>query len=295
MEHLLLAVIGILVIVILGLSIKLHLMHRVALEIEEAFAHRLATDTNTLIDISSRDPYMRKLAATINQQLRLLRRQRHQYLHGDQELKEAVTNISHDLRTPLTAICGYLDLLEGEEKSENVTRYLSYIQERTQALKVLTEELFRYSVITSTAEDLALEPVSVKAVLEESIAGFYGAFTQRGITPIIRLPEAPVIRTLNREALARIFSNLLNNALKYSDGDLEIILSEHGEIAFTNTAYGLDEIQVGKLFDRFFTVEAARNSTGLGLSIAKALAERMNGSITARYQDNKLSIHVYFP
>ena len=295
MEHLLLAVIGILVIVILGLSIKLHLMHRVALEIEEAFAHRLATDTNTLIDISSRDPYMRKLAASINQQLRLLRRQRHQYLHGDQELKEAVTNISHDLRTPLTAICGYLDLLEGEEKSENVTRYLSYIQERTQALKVLTEELFRYSVITSTAEDLALEPVSVKAVLEESIAVFYGAFTQRGITPIIRLPEAPVIRTLNREALARIFSNLLNNALKYSDGDLEIILSEHGEIAFTNTAYGLDEIQVGKLFDRFFTVEAARNSTGLGLSIAKALAERMNGSITARYQDNKLSIHVYFP
>lgn len=295
MEHLLLAVIGILVIVILVLSIKLHLMHRVALEIEEAFAHRLATDTNTLIDISSRDPYMRKLAASINQQLRLLRRQRHQYLHGDQELKEAVTNISHDLRTPLTAICGYLDLLEGEEKSENVTRYLSYIQERTQALKVLTEELFRYSVITSTAEDLALEPVSVKAVLEESIAVFYGAFTQRGITPIIRLPEAPVIRTLNREALARIFSNLLNNALKYSDGDLEIILSEHGEIAFTNTAYGLDEIQVGKLFDRFFTVEAARNSTGLGLSIAKALAERMNGSITARYQDNKLSIHVYFP
>ena len=295
MEHLLLAVIGILVIVILVLSIKLHLMHRVALEIEEAFAHRLATDTNTLIDISSRDPYMRKLAASINQQLRLLRRQRHQYLHGDQELKEAVTNISHDLRTPLTAICGYLDLLEGEEKSENVTRYLSYIQERTQALKVLTEELFRYSVITSTAEDLALESVSVKAVLEESIAGFYGAFTQRGITPVIRLPEAPVIRTLNREALARIFSNLLNNALKYSDGDLEIILSEHGEIAFTNTAYGLDEIQVGKLFDRFFTVEAARNSTGLGLSIAKILAERMNGSITARYQDNKLSIHVYFP
>lgn len=294
MEHLLLAVIGILVIVILVLSIKLHLMHRVALEIEEAFAHRLATDTNTLIDISSRDPYMRKLAASINQQLRLLRRQRHQYLHGDQELKESVTNISHDLRTPLTAICGYLDLLEGEEKSENVTRYLSYIQERTQALKALTEELFRYSVITSTAEDLALKPVSVKAVLEESIAGFYDAFTQRGITPVIRLPEVPVIRTLNREALVRIFSNLLNNALKYSDGDLEIILSDQGEIIFTNTAAGLDEIQVGKLFDRFFTVEAARNSTGLGLSIAKILAERMNGSITARYQDNKLSIHVYF-
>ena len=117
MEHLLLAVIAVLLIVIFILLTKIYLMHKAALEIMDAFEERLSADTNTLIDISSRDPYMCQLAASINIQLRLLRKQRHKYLSGDRELKEAVTNISHDLRTPLTAICGYLDLLQKEEKT----------------------------------------------------------------------------------------------------------------------------------------------------------------------------------
>lgn len=92
----------------------------------------------------------------------------------------------------------------------------------------------------------------------------------------------------------RIFSNILSNALKYSDGDLEITLNDSGKIIFTNTAKGLDEIQVGKIFDRFYTVENARTSTGLGLSIAKSLAERMSGKIYASYGNEKLSIIVDF-
>lgn len=104
-------------------------------------------------------------------------------MNGDRELKEAVTNISHDLRTPLTAICGYLDLLEREDKSEAATRYLSLIENRVQALKQLTEELFRYSVILSTANDMNLEAVNINGVLEESVAAFYVALTERGITP----------------------------------------------------------------------------------------------------------------
>lgn len=92
----------------------------------------------------------------------------------------------------------------------------------------------------------------------------------------------------------RIFSNILSNALKYSDGDPEITLNDSGEIIFTNTATGLDEIQVGKIFDRFYTVENARTSTGLGLSIARSLAERMGGKISASYGNKKLSIIVDF-
>ena len=106
MDFLLLSIITILVAVIFGLLIKIYLMRKTALEITEAFQDRLSTDTNTLIDISSHDPYMRKLAVDINVQLRLLRKERHRYQQGDLELKEAVTNISHDLRTPLTAING---------------------------------------------------------------------------------------------------------------------------------------------------------------------------------------------
>ena len=294
MEGLLVAVIGILLAVIIVLWIKIYLLQKGAQEICDAFVERLATDTNTLIDISTRDKYMLKLADVINEQLRLLRKQRHKYLNGDRELKEAVTNISHDLRTPLTAICGYMDLLESEEKSETVTRYLSLISNRTEALKQLTEELFRYSVILSTQEEMDMEMVHVNDVLEESIASFYGVLKGRGITPVIRLTEKRIERQLNKEALSRVFSNILNNALKYSDGDLEIILQADGTVIFSNSARNLNEVQVGKLFDRFFTVEAARNSNGLGLSIAKTLVEHMGGRVTAQLLEQRLSIMIEF-
>lgn len=293
MEHLLLAAAAILVGVIFALLGKIHLMRKAILEIERSFEDRLAADTNTLIDISSRDPCLCTLASSINTQLRLLREQRHRYQNGDRELKEAVTNISHDLRTPLTAICGYLDLLEREPLSENAARYLSLVENRTEAMKQLTEELFRYSVILSTQE-LEMEPVCINSVLEESVAAFYAALTARGIQPRIQICESRVERELNREALGRVFSNILNNALKYSDGDLEIRLGGGGEIQFSNTASGLNEVQVGKLFDRFFTVEAARNSGGLGLAISKTLVEKMGGSITAGLNNGVLSIQIRF-
>jgi len=294
MEHLLLIIIGILLLIIFVLLAKVYFLRKSAQEISEAFRDRLTADTNTLIDISTRDPYMRKLAADINEQLRLLRQQRHKYLNGDRELKEAVTNISHDLRTPLTAICGYLDLLEREEKSENTARYLSLIGNRVEAMKQLTEELFRYSVILST-EEMILETVHVNGVLEESIAAFYGALTSRNIQPEIHITENRIERQLNREALGRVFSNILNNALKYSDGDLEVFLHDDGEIIFSNTASRLNEVQVGKLFDRFFTVEAARNSNGLGLAISKTLVEQMGGTIQAKSEEGRLYICIYFP
>lgn len=287
--------IGIMAMMIIALVIKICILQKAAKEIEKAFADRLITDTNTLIDISTGDKCMRGLANDINVQLRKLRAERHRFWQGDAELKNAVTNISHDLRTPLTAICGYLDLLEQEDKSETVERYLEIIRNRTEILAQLTEELFRYSVIVSGEKETVKEPVAIGSILEESIAAFYNAFNERGIVPNIQMPSNKVIRTLDRSALARVFSNLLNNAMKYSDGDLDITLSETGEITFTNTASGLNEVQVGKLFDRFYTVEAARKSTGLGLAIARTLIEQMNGTISAKYENHRLSICMVLP
>lgn len=236
---------------------------------------------------------MRKLAADINVQLRLLRKERHRYQQGDLELKEAVTNISHDLRTPLTAINGYLDLLEREEKNENVQRYFSQIQNRTEVLKNLTEELFRYSVVTSSQE-LKVERIDVVRTLEESLLSFYAVMQEKGIQPEIELPEEPVYRELDAGAVNRIFSNIISNALKYSDGDLSVVMDTDGSITFTNTAHNLNAVTVGRLFDRFYTVEASRNSTGLGLSIAKMLTERMSGSISAQYQNKRLYVTIDF-
>lgn len=294
MEDWLWVVIGILIFMMGVLVVKIYLLQKAAREIKEAFADRLITNTNILIDISSHDRYMRELANTINIQLRKLRADRHRFQQGDMELKNAVSNISHDLRTPLTAICGYLDLLEQEEKSTTVERYIEVIRNRTEILKQLTEELFRYSVIITTEDNMIKEAVEINRVLEESIAAFYVALNERRIIPNIKMPESKVICYLDGSALARVFSNLLNNAIKYSDGDLDIILSETGEIIFANTASGLNEVQVGKLFDRFYTVEAARKSTGLGLAIAKTLVEQMNGTISAKYENNRLSICILF-
>ncbi len=287
------AVIGGMAAVIVVLVIKLYSVHKAAKEITQAFAERLATDTNTLIDVTG-DAYAKRLAGAINVQLRKLREQRHRYVQGDTELKSAVTNISHDLRTPLTAIQGYLDLLEQVELPEDGARYVEMIKNRAEHLTVLTEELFRYSVLLSEGKELAKEPVVLNAVLEESVAGFYAVLTERGIEPQIRMPQEKVVRLLDASALTRVFSNLLNNALKYSDGDLDIELTEDGDIIFSNSAEELDEVQVGKLFDRFYTVEAARRSTGLGLAIAKTLVEQMEGNIRARYEEGKLRIVLRF-
>ena len=285
---------GILAIAVFVMAIKIILLRKSINEICTGFQNSLYEDTNVLISVSSGDKAVKRLAKAINLQLSELRKIKRLYDNGDRELKNAVTNISHDLRTPLTAICGYLELLNDENKSAEVARYLGYIGERAEALKALTEELFRYSVIVSTKEELQYENVCVNSVLENSVASFYYALTERNITPNITITENSVMRCLNQAALSRVFGNILNNAVKYSDGDLDISLSDDGTITFSNTAASLDEVQVGKLFDRFYTVEAARKSTGLGLAIAKTLVEQMNGKIEASYKHKKLNIVISF-
>ena len=153
MEVWLWAVIGIMAFVIMVLCIKIYILQTAAKEIADTFADRLITDTNTLIDISLGGRYMRNLANSINKELRMLRTERRRFQQGDMELKNAIANISHDLRTPLTAICGYLDLLGQEETSEAVKRYIEVIRNRTEVLTELTEELFRYSVVVSEGKE----------------------------------------------------------------------------------------------------------------------------------------------
>ena len=279
------------------LGVRLALTRGAAREIAAGLEEKLNADTNTLISISGRDRAMRRLAGELNTHLKELQRRRRQYIQGDLELKNAVTNISHDLRTPLTAISGYLDLLDGEEKSETVQRYIQVIRNRTEAMTQLTGELFSYSVTVAQGEGERdkTETVVINRVLEESILGFYAALEEREITPEIHITEKKVTRRLDPSALSRVFANLLSNALKYSDGDLWVEMTENGEITFSNSAPALSEVQVERLFDRFYTVENARRSTGLGLSIARFLVEQMGGSITAGYMGGRLSIRVRLP
>lgn len=294
MEYLLIILIVVLAISVIILLIRISLMHKSLEDISCGLREKLREDTNTLISVSSSDKSILHLASIINKALYSLRKEHLRLQNGNAELQTAVTNIAHDIRTPLTAISGYLELLEQEELTKRTSEYVKVIRERTENLKVLTEELFRYSVINSTSDELIYETVTLNDEIEVALAAAYQSLINHGITPVISITEIPVIRELDRKALQRILGNILNNAAKYSDGDLEVSLDSDGNIRFTNPAQSLTEVEVGKLFERFYTVENAKGSTGLGLSIARLLTEKMGGEIKAEFSAGILSISLKF-
>lgn len=275
--------------------VRLWSVRRGIREVAESLTEKMQTETNTLLCLSTGDRAVRALASEINTQLQALRAERLRLQHGDAALKAAITNISHDLRTPLTAIRGYLELLEEEPLPPDASRYLAIVQERTKVLCGLTDELFQYTLLTAQAENLTPAPLCLRDALEQSLAAACPALERQGITPVIELPEGPVPRCLDGAALRRVFDNLLANAVKYAAGDLRVTLTPDGTITFTNPAPQLTRVQAARLFDRFFTVETARRSTGLGLSIAKLLTERMGGRIAAAYRSGQLTIRLDFP
>ena len=287
----LVALLGVLLLILAG---KVYTLRKSARQLREGMAQQLERETNTLLSVSSGDREMRALADALNGQLIELRAQRQRYQHGDLELKEAITNISHDLRTPLTAIVGYLALLEGEEKSETVERYLSQISNRTQVLHQLSEELFAYALLTAP-QPLHPQRVDLRGLVAEALLSYCGAMEQRGMEPTIQLPEGRVERNLDPTAAGRVLSNIISNALKYSAGDFSVTMTPDGVITFANSAPDLNPVLVQRLFDRFFTVETARHSTGLGLSIAKLLTQQMEGTLEAKYQEGQLVITLSFP
>ena len=162
-------------------------------------------------------------------------------------------------------------------------------------MKKLTDELFEYSVIASKKEEESENMFHVEHInllLEESITAMYASLTEKGIEPEIEITEKKIMRLTDKEALSRVFSNILSNVIKYSEGDLYIKMDDNGQMTFSNTAKSLTEVEVERLFDRFYTVTNARVSTGLGLSIAKTLAARANADISASLNNGRLTITV---
>ncbi len=312
-------------LVIALLVLKICFLYRDLDQIGAQLGDRLGEKTNNRIYAPGNDRHIRAFAAHLNRELGVLYESRRRYRNGDRELKEAVTNISHDLRTPLTALYGYLELADaalesgrgdpGEPDVERAVHYLAQIRNRADAMRSLTEELFRYSIILSAHGEnagsrqdsgLAGERVVLNRFLADFLLSYYDIFTQNGIEPRIRIADAEVVRFLDTGALRRVFSNILDNAVKYGKparnacgGDtrsgqacLSVELSADGTVVFCNSAQELDWVSCERLFDRFYTVETGRDSTGLGLSIARLLTERMGGSISASYADGMLSITV---
>ena len=275
------------------LALRLYHLRRDLRELSEELRSTAGSDSNTLLTTASGDKTVKATAELWNRELQALRKERRQYQQGDRELKEAVTHMAHDLRTPLTAISGYMELLEKEALCDDALRYCAVIRERTESMKALTEELFRYSLVNAE-EKLAQESISLNAAVEDALCRFYGALTEAGITPDVALCDETVIRLLDRSALDRILENLLNNACKYADGSLRLRLSGDGTIELSNPS-GISPVEAARLFDRFYTVQTAKGSTGLGLTIARTLTERMGGTMDAAAENGVLTIRLRFP
>ena len=275
-------------------GVKLIVMKRSLSHVTEQFKEITSTDTNTVISVNSRDKDIRRLADELNKVLVDVRKAYLRYNEGDMEMKMSITNISHDLRTPLTAILGRLELIRDSKKSEEVEEALEIIENRARYMKDLTEELFEYSVILSSDEEPVKEEVMLNMLLEDSLLNHYGALTSAGIEPEVDICEEKIIRKVNKQQIDRVFSNLMSNAIKYSKGDLKITLTSDGKVIFANKAPDLTPVEVEKLFNRFYTVQTARNSTGLGLAIARKFVTENGGSVDAVLIDGVLNFILSF-
>ena len=282
----------ILLLICIFLAVKLYVIKQSIKEIEKFFSKILRTDTNNIIAISSSDKDIKNLTINLNNNLLELRGQKLQYKNGNQELKKIITNISHDLRTPLTAIKGYVDLIEQEKLSNNQKKCLKVIQKKSNELTELTGQLFEYTKLMDIDVKIKKEECCINEILEETLVSYYSIFKEQNIIPSISICSTKVYKIVNKISIIRVFENILSNVVKYSNGDLKVEMQENGTITFSNKATSLDETTVQKIFDRYFSVENAKESTGIGLSIAKQLVKLNNGSIKAEYVNGYLIIEI---
>ena len=282
----------ILSIIIFLIAIKLYLMKKSLKEIRITLNKIIQANTNQLLTISSSDRDIKKLTNDLNKELQDLRKEKLQYQNGNQELKKIITNISHDMRTPLTAIRGYIDLMKENKEKQN--EYIKIIEKKTEELTLLTDQLFDFSKTMDIGVKIEKEKCCINEILEETLANMYSFFKEKQIEPKLEICEQKIYRNLDRHSIIRIFENILSNVCKYSDGDFRVTLNEKGIITFSNKATSLDVTTVQKIFDRYFTVENAKKSTGLGLSISKQLVELNGGEISAKYVNKHLIIQIEF-
>ena len=216
------------------------------------------------------------------------------------ELKETITNLSHDIRTPLTSMDGYLQLLTQSESEKERAYYCAVIQSRIAVLKEMLEELFTYTKLQNEAYTLELESLDFGKCVRDTIFSFYDEFQAKGIEPKISLSEKPLPIIGNEEALHRTIQNIIKNALEHGYTAISLNLTdENSEAVFScsNDVQNPDEIDTSKVFTRFYKADSARthSSTGLGLFIAKGLTKRMNGNILATLENDRFAIEIRFP
>lgn len=239
-----------------------------------------------------------ELLACLNQLLELRQEERALYRRKEQELRRQIANVSHDLRTPLTSILGYLQLLEGDGlPPEKKAEYLTVIEGRARTLQTFIASFYDLSRIEGGELPLEREQVDLGRALSDQLAASYGQIEEAGLDMEVDIEEGLPPVWADSGAVTRIFSNLLTNALRHGTDALTVRLYREGNVlvsAFSNRAEDLTAEDAAHVFERFYTADKMRTgqSTGLGLAIVKALAERMGHTAAARWEDGVFTVEV---
>ena len=250
---------------------------------------------NKKLRISLSNKQIEKLAGIINEKKHLEQKTNIQIIQEKEQLKHSIANISHDLRTPLTSIQGYLTLLKDCEDKEEQEHYFSVIQAKTDYLTELVQIFYDLSLIESDDYILGIEKIDVNRIVTDCLINKYNELKE--LSPTIKIENAPVWITGNAVACKRIIDNLVTNAIRYSDDDIEIVMDADGIFTVKNTTSELKNIDVNILFQKFYTVDTSRSNgnTGLGLYIVKELLNKIEGGIKEiSYKNNILTVSVYF-
>jgi signal transduction histidine kinase len=250
--------------------------------------------TEKKIDIHYFDRDFEKLAEEINNQIDLTKKAKAEKRVTENELKQAISYISHDIRTPLTSILGYIQFLELDEITPEMRKeYTRIIKNGAMRLKVLLDDFFELSIIEQADYPVKMEMIKLNHLILEVLLGLYEEFNKRNLEPTINIPDHDIIIMADPSAVKRVIENLVVNAIRHSSGNVTIQLEKLNtsvQLTISNSVHQLSEQDLDHMFDRFYKADQTRSGkgTGLGLPIAKSLMEKMNGSLTAELRENQL-------
>ncbi|HIR27089.1 MAG TPA: HAMP domain-containing histidine kinase [Candidatus Choladousia intestinigallinarum] len=247
-------------------------------------------EENRILKMDTSDRELERLLKEMNDTLYEIRREKTDFDRREKEFQRQIEDISHDLRTPLTSILGYLKLMNQSDMTREERDDFQIIQRKAEVLQRLIGQFYDFSRAVSSDYTPQMETIDVARILREAVLDSYGELERRHIACTIEIPDSPMEVRGNSEAVERVISNLLQNVKRYGKEYLHIRAAREGDktvLFFENDRGDLSEEEFTHLFDRFYVKDKARGSqgTGLGLTIAKSLMEKMEGSLEGKLTD----------
>lgn len=293
-------IIGILAGIIILQSIIMWKYQRQVKDICRQLAFLMKHDSNMLIHREFGLGGIGMLSDRLNDLLELRRKEKQYYQEKETLIADTYTNLSHDIRTPLTSLDGYFQLMEACENVEEQRRYLNIIHERIHSLNEMLEELFMFTKLKNESYRLELTSCCINWILKETVFSYYDDWVRREIQPDIQITEEQLYIDGNKQGLSRIIQNVIKNGLDHGEKKIRIVLKREQNQAvlrISNQVTASEQIDIEHVFDRFYKADAARSktSTGLGLSIAREFVRRMNGEIGAKIEENEFIVEMSFP